>query len=78
MFFDVFLKTLRYVFFLNETTIETIYPSSHQILICKLVKSKTCANILLLFSGLFCHSKLHKFSQILAFILSVDNDDMVA
>ena len=39
---------------------------------------KTCANIWLLFSGLFGHCKLHKFSQILAFILSIDNDDMVA
>ena len=39
---------------------------------------KTCANILLLLSSWFGHCKLHKFSQILAFILSIDNDDMVA
>ena len=28
---------------------------------------KTCANILLLLSSWFCHSKLHKFSRILVF-----------
>ena len=40
---------------------------------------KTCENILLLLSGWFCHSKLHKFSRILVFFfLSTDNDAMVA
>ena len=78
VFFDVFPKTLRYVFF-NETTIETIYPSTSwnpHLQIGEIKKHvQTYYSCSLVY---FVTSNCINFNQILAFILSIDNDDMVA